>query len=76
MQGKRKDPMPRRKGTAMKTREEEPTVQPAGVVVPRVACTHSRLIDDVLTTSGERTGKVRCLECGAIFDDPYRVQRQ
>ncbi|MBS0183182.1 MAG: hypothetical protein JSS39_12335 [Nitrospira sp.] len=35
-------------------------------------CTHQRLIDDVLTRSGKRTGKVRCLECRAIFDDPYQ----
>jgi hypothetical protein len=36
-------------------------------------CAHGRLIDDVRTRSGKRTGKVRCLECNAIFDDPYRV---
>ena len=35
-------------------------------------CTHQRLIDDVLTRSGKRTGKVRCLECWIIFDDPYQ----
>lgn len=35
-------------------------------------CTHQRLIDDVLTRGGRRTGKVRCLECGTIFDDPYQ----
>lgn len=35
-----------------------------------VCCTHQRLIDDVLTRGGKRTGKVRCLECGTIFDDP------
>ena len=35
-------------------------------------CTHQRLIDDILTESGKRTGKVRCLECGTIFDDPYQ----
>jgi uncharacterized Zn finger protein len=35
-------------------------------------CTHQRLIDDVLTRDGKRTGKVRCLECGTIFDDPYQ----
>ncbi|MBX3324867.1 MAG: hypothetical protein KF682_03110 [Nitrospira sp.] len=34
-------------------------------------CTHQRVIDDVLTKGGKRTGKVRCLECGTIFDDPY-----
>lgn len=35
-------------------------------------CAHQRLIDDVLTGSGERTGKVRCLECGSVFDDPFQ----
>lgn len=35
-------------------------------------CAHSRAIDDVLTRSRTRTGKVRCLECGAVFDDPYQ----
>ena len=34
-------------------------------------CTHQRIIDDILTRGGKRTGKVRCLECGTIFDDPY-----
>ena len=34
-------------------------------------CTHSRIIDDVLTRSGKRTGKVRCLECSAVIDDPH-----
>lgn len=35
-------------------------------------CVHQRLIDDVRTRSGKRTGKVRCLECGTVFDDPYQ----
>ena len=35
------------------------------------ACTHSRLIDNVVTRSGKWTGKVVCRECGARFDDPY-----
>jgi len=34
-------------------------------------CVHRRAIDDVLTARGKRTGKVRCLECQAIIDDPY-----
>ena len=33
--------------------------------------THSRLIDDVLNEAGNRTGKVFCLECLAVIDDPY-----
>lgn len=35
-------------------------------------CSHSRLIDKVLTRDGKWTGKVICRECGAKFDDPYR----
>ncbi len=38
---------------------------------PARTCTHQRLIDDVLTRGGRRTGKVRCVECGAVFEDPY-----
>jgi hypothetical protein len=34
-------------------------------------CTHTRLIDDVLTWNKKKTGRVRCLECRAIFDDPH-----
>ena len=35
-------------------------------------CSHSRLIDSVLTREGKWTGKVRCQECGATFADPYQ----
>ncbi len=35
-------------------------------------CPHGRLIDDVLTPQGNRTGHVRCLECGAVFEDPRK----
>lgn len=33
-------------------------------------CTHSRMIADVLTPQGLKTGKIRCLECSAVLDDP------
>ena len=39
---------------------------------PIASCLHARLIDDVLTKDGRRTGQVRCLECDTIFDDPYQ----
>ena len=39
---------------------------------PTKTCTHGRIIDDVLTKTGKRTGQVRCLECDVIFDDPYQ----
>lgn len=47
-------------------------VQPAGRTTSINPCTHTRAIDDVLTRGKKRTGKVRCLECQAIFDDPYQ----
>lgn len=50
---------------------ESVTVQPASRTTPTNPCTHSRAIDDVLTRGKKRSGKVRCLECQAIFDDPY-----
>lgn len=31
---------------------------------------HSRMIADVLTPQGLKTGKIRCLECDSVFDDP------
>ncbi|WP_413933322.1 hypothetical protein [Nitrospira sp. BLG_1] len=50
---------------------ESVTVQPASRTTPTNPCSHSRAIDDVLTRGKKRSGKVRCLECQAIFDDPY-----
>ncbi len=45
--------------------------QITGIAAANTGCVHRRLIDDVRTRSGKPTGKVRCLECGTIFDDPY-----
>lgn len=46
---------------------------PSPVSVPHTACClHGRLIDDVLNKERKRTGQVRCLECGAVFEDPYK----
>ncbi len=39
-------------------------------------CTHSRIIADVLTPQGLKTGKVRCIECGVVFDDPAPAREQ
>lgn len=50
-------------------------VQPGSRITPTDPCTHSRAIDDVLTRGKKRTGKVRCLECSAVFDDPYEGQK-
>ena len=46
--------------------------QPSRGVTSVAACTHSRLIDNVLTGAGKWTGKVVCRECGVRFDDPCR----
>jgi hypothetical protein len=43
-----------------------------GIPPSKTLCVHQRLIDDVRTRSGTPTGKVRCLECGTVFDDPHR----
>jgi hypothetical protein len=56
----------------MKTRAIRNAEAETGIGSEEAACAHQRLIDDILTKSGKRTGKVRCLECRAIFDDPYK----
>lgn len=50
---------------------EPRTAESALATIARMTCVHGRVIDDVLTRSGKRTGKVVCVECGATFDDPY-----
>jgi hypothetical protein len=54
---------------------ESVTVQPARRTTLTNPCRHSRAIDDVLTRGKKRSGKVRCLECHAIFDDPYQGRK-
>ncbi|TKS59466.1 MAG: hypothetical protein EWM72_02034 [Nitrospira sp.] len=54
---------------------EAQIIQETNMATSKTLCAHQRLIDEVLTRSGKRTGKVRCLECGTIFEDPYRVQQ-
>ncbi len=56
----------------METQLIQETGPNSGKVISNACCVHQRLIDDVLTRGGKRTGKVRCLECGTIFDDPYQ----
>ena len=43
---------------------------PPRTPAPASHCLHGRLVDRVLTDSGEETGTVRCLECGAIIPAP------
>jgi len=47
------------------------TAREMGMPDSKALCTHQRLIEDVRTRSGKLTGKVRCLECGTVFNDPY-----
>ncbi|TKB92337.1 MAG: hypothetical protein E8D40_07745 [Nitrospira sp.] len=56
----------------MKPHMETQTLEFSGDAAPATTCVHGRLIDDVLTKMGKRTGQVRCLECGTIFTDPYQ----
>jgi hypothetical protein len=50
-------------------------VQEGKRLTPTSACVHQRLIDDVLTKRGKRTGRVRCVECSVEFPDPYQGQK-
>ncbi|MBK9308217.1 MAG: hypothetical protein IPM58_14320 [Nitrospira sp.] len=54
--------------TLIKASAAAPDVQ----LLSKQGCVHGRLIDEVRTRGGKRTGKVRCLECQAIIDDPYQ----
>ena len=60
------------KEDAMELTMEPVTVQSTHDSIRTNPCVHGRAIDDVLTRGKKRTGKVRCLECGTIFDDPYQ----
>lgn len=57
---------------SMETQLIQETGRNSSKTTSNVCCVHQRLIDDVLTRGGKRTGKVRCLECGTIFNDPYQ----
>lgn len=45
-------------------------VQQAATLNGVKPCAHGRLINDVFTRMHRPTGKVCCLECGAVFDPP------
>ncbi len=57
---------------SMETQIVYETAQRSDEDTKNSSCAHGRLIDEVRTRGGKRTGKVRCLECMAIFDDPYQ----
>lgn len=48
----------------MHTPQLDPSVTNAAVSLP---CLHMRLVDRVLTETGQETDQVRCVECGAIL---------
>lgn len=46
-------------------------VQPEFPPVNRSSvCIHGRMVSDSVTEEEHELGKVRCVECGAIVDDP------
>ncbi len=53
----------------MQTHTESDRMQPVSKAAGVDGCVHGRLVEDVLTGHGQRSGKVRCLECGAQFED-------
>lgn len=59
----------------MDTQVTSDTVRDTILPLSRTLCAHQRLIDDIRTRSGKPTGKVRCLECGTIYDDPYKTMK-
>lgn len=58
----------------MESNTEIRRLQPVNIALVN-PCEHGRLIDDVLTQDGIRTGQVRCLECCAVIDDPHRHEK-
>lgn len=56
--------------------EESLVSEDTAVSVTMARCRHARVIDDVLTPEGERTGHMVCKECQAVFPDPARETTQ
>ena len=51
--------------------QAEPAVQSSiRVLRTKTHCMHGRIIDDLVTAEGKKTGEVICIECLAIFPDP------
>lgn len=64
--------MSRKMEAPMDVQIDPQTLHAMNKIAPVSSCAHGRIIDDILTRQGKRTGKVRCLECGETFDDPYK----
>lgn len=65
-------------------RQQAPTEQhyatpprhPGSTEAKMKTCPHGRVIYEILNGKEKRTGHVRCLDCGAIIDDPcYHDER-
>ncbi len=52
--------------------EQSLVSEDTAVPVTMARCRHGRIVDDVLTPEGERTGHLVCKECQAVFPDPLR----
>lgn len=63
--------MPHKREASMDIQVDPQTLHSTNSIGSARPCAHARIIDDILTRQGKKTGKVRCLECGATFDDPY-----
>ena len=63
----------RRKVPIMGTQAETGSISASGKTGSVNRCTHGRLVEDILTEDGQRSGKVRCLECGAQVDHMDRT---
>ena len=59
----------------MEPQSDRQNVEQKNMRTPKTTCAHGRLVDAIRTERGTRTGKVRCLECGAIIQDPHHSQR-
>jgi len=55
---------------SLKTSDSHPELSS----VEPTSCTHSRMISDNVTEVEHESGKVRCLECGQIVQDPHLKQ--
>lgn len=53
---------------------ESETLQESGEPTS-ATCVHGRLIENVVVRKRTQRGKVRCLECGAVIDDPYEQSK-
>jgi hypothetical protein len=54
--------------TSHKSSVATPSMNPRAKQAVDTACSHKRMVDEVLSTEGKKTGRVRCLECHAEFD--------